>query len=339
MLSTAKAEGQQKAIDQKLMGSDALIKRDSLPLPTSDPKHGFHDLFITSTLANGVNIEEMNPMAISFVQDYMDRFGKTMEDMKGWGRPYFDMMDGILSQHGLPKELKYLAVIESHLKSNVRSWAGAVGPWQFMPETAKNYGLRVNNAYDERTDYFKSTHAACRYLTYLFSLYGDWLLVIAAYNGGPGNVNYAIKKSGSADFWTLQNYLPVESKNHVKKFIATHYIMEGQGGITTYTKDEARNQVLKNAPSPIALEDTVEIKSKTISGRFNSMIIIKYVGIDLAAFSRLNPDLDQQLASSGVYELKLPEDKMSIFNAKRYEILYESIQLLLNPPNARVSGE
>ena len=86
---------------------------------------------------------------------------------------------------------------------------------------------------------YKSTHAASRYLTSLFSIYGDWLLVIAAYNGGPGKVNTAIKKSGSRDFWTLQKYLPAESKNHVKKFIATHYMMEGEGGITTVTKAEA----------------------------------------------------------------------------------------------------
>ena len=187
-------------------------------------------------------ISQLNPLAVSFVEDYIEKYGEKIEGMKDWGKPYFDMMDGILVQHGLPKELKYLAVIESDLKSNARSWAGAVGPWQFMPATARNMGLKVGNKYDERRDFYKSTHAASKYLTSLFAIYGDWLLVIAAYNGGPGKVNSAIRKSGSRDFWTLQRYLPAESKNHVKKFIATHYIMEGgQGGITTVTKEEAKN--------------------------------------------------------------------------------------------------
>ena len=108
-------------------------------------------------------------------------------------------------------------------------------------------GLKVNQYRDERTDYHKSTTAAAKYLKELFSIYGDWLLVIAAYNGGVGNVNSAIRKSHSRNFWDLQYYLPTESRNHVKKFIATHYIMEGDGGITTITKDEADNAILSSA--------------------------------------------------------------------------------------------
>jgi membrane-bound lytic murein transglycosylase D len=297
-----------------------------------DPKQGFKDLFVVSTLSNGANTEQLNPLAISFVQDYIDKFGKSMEDMKSWGKPYFDMMDGILTQHGLPKELKYLAVIESYLKSNARSWAGAVGPWQFMPATARNLGLRVDRYYDERTDYFKSTHAASRYLTDLFSIYGDWLLVIAAYNGGPGNVNYAIKKSGSKDFWTLQNYLPAESRNHVKKFIATHYIMEGQGGITTATKEEVKNLLFASSGN-LSKEELSGTKLQTISGRYNSQVIVKYITMDVVTFNRMNPDFDKLIATNGNYELRLPNDKMDIFLAKKFDILNESVQLLLNPAN------
>jgi membrane-bound lytic murein transglycosylase D len=237
-------------------------------------------------------------------------------------------MDAILTLHGLPKELKYLAVIESHLKSNVMSWAGAVGPWQFMPGTARNFGLMVNRYYDERTDYFKSTHAAARYLTDLFSLYGDWLLVIAAYNGGPGNVDYAIKKSGSRDFWVLQSFLPAESRNHVKKFIATHYIMENKGGITTSTKEEAKN-LLEINNSNLVKEEVVEPKIQVISGRFNSSVIVKYTDMDIVTFNKMNPDFDNLIADNGKYELRLPPDKMDIFLAKKYDIFYESVQLLL----------
>ena len=293
-----------------------------------DPKAGFKDLFVTtSTLSNGINAAQLNPLAISFVEDYIGKFGKSMEDMKDWGKPYFDMMDGILEKHGLPKELKYLAVIESQLKFNAKSWAGAVGPWQFMPSTARVLGLRVNGKIDERRDIFKSTHAASRYLTSLFSIYGDWLLVIAAYNGGPGKVNSAIKRSGSRDFWTLQKYLPSESRKHVKKFIATHYIMEGEGGITTATKDEAKNLLF----AAMSKEELNAYKAQQITGRYNSLIITKHITMDISVFNRMNPDFDKLIADNGNYELRLPSDKMDIFLAKKFDILNESMQLLLNP--------
>src|SRR5258706_13704623 len=205
-------------------------KNDSLTTNTgaaADPKKEFKDLYVSNSGADGVNYQQLNPLAVSFVEDYVEKFGDKIESIKERGKPYLDMMENILVQHGLPRELKYLAVIESNLKSNARSWAGAVGPWQFMPETARNMGLKVGNKYDERKDFYKSTQAASKYLADLFAIYGDWLLVIAAYNGGAGKVNSAIRKSGSRDFWTLQRYLPTESKNHVKKFIATHYILEG----------------------------------------------------------------------------------------------------------------
>jgi membrane-bound lytic murein transglycosylase D len=325
----------------KISSPDTTGKKDSLLTKSqttiNDLKQGFHDLFINSTVTNGVSMEQLNPKAISFVQDYIDKYGKGLEEMKNWGKPYFDMMDAILIQHGLPRELKYLAVIESHLKSSAVSWAGAVGPWQFMPAAARHYGLKVTRYMDERTDYYKSTHAAASYLKELFSVYGDWLLVIAAYNGGPGNVNAAIKKSGSKDFWTLQNYLPEESRNHVKKFIATHYIMEGQGGITTVTKEETKNISPANANSNLSKEELAGSKILTISGRYNSLVIVKYIAMDLASFNRYNPDFDKLNANNGNYDLRLPNDKMDIFLAKKFEILNESLQLLLKPGG--VSGK
>src|SRR5688572_25417078 len=182
------------------------LKRQEDPVALHDPKEDFKDLFATTSLSNGISVAQLNPLAINFVEDYIDSHSKMLEKLKDKARPYFDMMDEILVKHGLPKELKYLAVIESELKSNATSWAGAVGPWQFMPETGRTLGLKINRRIDERRDIYKSTHAASRYLTNLYSLYGDWLLVIAAYNGGPGKVNAAIKRSGSRDFWALQKY-------------------------------------------------------------------------------------------------------------------------------------
>ncbi len=305
-------------------------KKDTL----LDPKAGFRHMIATPEplFSNGVDLELLNPLAISFVEDYMSKHTRSMTAMKDWGRAYFDMMDGILTKHGLPKELKYLAVIESQLKSHATSWAGAVGPWQFMPATARKLGLRVGGKVDERRDIYKSTHAACRYLTNLYAIYGDWLLVIAAYNGGPGKVNAAIKKSGSHDFWTLQKFLPAESRKHVKKFIATHYIMEGSGGVTTLTKMETKNYLTSAATVKNAeVEDAV---SQVITGRYNSSIIVKHVSMDQLAFNRINPNFDADIAFNGKYELRLPAKKMEIFKTKKSDILNESIMLLLNGDTA-----
>src|SRR5678810_350313 len=191
----------------------------------SDPKAGFKDLFVGRPEDEGLNQVQLNPRAISFVDDYMAKNRKSLEKLKGWGRPYFDMIDAVLTYHGLPRELKYLAVIESYLKTYAVSWAGAVGPWQFMPETGRRMGLKVNAYIDERTDYYKSTHAAAKYLAELYNRYGNWLLVIAAYNGGPGNVNAAIRKSKSRNSVSYTHLRAHETRDHVKKFIATHYVM------------------------------------------------------------------------------------------------------------------
>lgn len=290
-------------------------------------EQGFNDLFVAAS-----NGSKLNSRAISFVQDYMEKHSRKLENMKSWGRPYFNMIDGILLKHGLPKELKYLAVIESQLKPAAISWAGAVGPWQLMPATARALGLKVGKRIDERIDYTKSTHAAAKYLKDLYEEFGDWLLVIAAYNGGPGNVYSAIRKSGSRNFWNLQYYLPAESRTHVKKFIGTHYIFEGQGGLTTLTKQEATEQL---GASSILLrqltkEELDNLKSLNITGKYRSSIIAKVIVMETEEFERYNPQFDRLMASSSTYELKLPAEKMSLFVANKYQILNESVQLLLS---------
>lgn len=180
----------------------------------------------------------LNKQAALFVKDYLRRNDESLSKIKDRSVKHFDMMDSVFTRYGLPVELKYLAVVESELKSTATSHVGAKGPWQFMPQTAKELGLKITRRYDERTNYLKSTRAAALYLRDLHAQFGDWLLVLAAYNGGPGPVLKAIKRSGSRNFWKLQNFLPAESRGHVKKFIATHYYFEGQGGETTITKAE-----------------------------------------------------------------------------------------------------
>jgi membrane-bound lytic murein transglycosylase D len=337
LLQVAKATGiEQDFGPRPLNVGDTTDKKDSLQglIPVNDPKTGFKNLFETA-MGSGDNVSNarLNPMAISFVENYISKNKRGFLSMKEWAKPYFDMMDEVLEQHGVPKEMKYLAVIESGLKYNAISWAGACGPWAFMPAAARQYGLTIRRGNDERLDYFKSTHAAARLLTDLYAKYGDWLLVLAAYNGGPGNVDRAIRRGGgSKDFWTIQYYLPVESMNHVKKFIGTHYIFEGEGGITTVTKKEMKDLLLNNTAS-LKEDEMNSSTAYTISGRFNAAVIMKHVEVDAATFNHYNPNFDNQIAVNGKYELRLPTVKMNVFIAKRYQILDESMELLLKAAN------
>ncbi len=185
----------------------------------------------------------LNSNGIKFVANYLQVNNEMLHKIKNRSNSYFKIIDYIFQQQGLPVELKYLAVIESKLNAKAVSHAGAVGPWQFMPTTAKELGLRITDKYDERTHYYKSTKAAAKYLKYLHQLFGDWLLVIAAYNGGPGTVYKAIRNSGSRNFWVLQHHLPAETRGHVKRFIGAHYFFEKEGGLTTLTKAETLDYI------------------------------------------------------------------------------------------------
>jgi membrane-bound lytic murein transglycosylase D len=184
----------------------------------------------------------------------------------------------------------------------------------------------VNSIVDERTDYYKSTDAAARYLLLLYKDLKDWLLVIAAYNGGPGRVYDAIRKSGSRNFWALQYYLPTESRNHVKKFIATHYIMEATPGSSVLNFN-----VIEPLKDPVlSVEDLANTEVLNISGKYNSLIIAKNLSMDINEFTRLNPGFDGMLASGNGYDLRLASDKMDLFVRNKYAILNECVQLLLS---------
>jgi membrane-bound lytic murein transglycosylase MltF len=191
-----------------------------------------------SSATTNANKVQLNKNAVKFVRSYIKKNNEDLAKIKERSKSPFKAMDVVFKKYGLPVQLKYLAVIESELKTTAVSRVGAVGPWQLMPATAKILGLKVSRKNDERKQYAKSTKAAAIYLRDLYAEFGDWLLVMAAYNCGPGPVNTAIHKSGSHNFWALQFYLPEESRDHVKKFIATQYYFEGKGSATTLTKAE-----------------------------------------------------------------------------------------------------
>jgi hypothetical protein len=216
---------------------------------------------------------KLNRKEALFVKKYIKNSGGNLEVIKTRSAIPFYIIDSVFNRYGLPPELKYLAVIESELKPSALSHVGARGPWQLMPSTARDLGLKVTRQCDERINYYKSTRAAALYLRDLYVQFDDWLLVLAAYNGGPKPVFAAIRESGSKNFWVLQDYLPEESRDHVKKFIATHYFFEGRGSVTTLTKAENikyRNTVNKflksNAGSEISASKAVKPANSLTDG-------------------------------------------------------------------------
>ncbi|MEP6926794.1 MAG: lytic transglycosylase domain-containing protein [Ginsengibacter sp.] len=325
-----------KAIEE-VIKSPTLPKQEKVQYFSQVTKYGFKNLFKNYSYNPAIPYaSQVNPYAETYMQDYLQAHGKYLQQMRPTALPYFNLIDGILIQYGLPKELKYLAVIESDLKSNALSNVGARGPWQFMSYTARDYGLQVNQFADDRTDYYKSTNAAAKYLLSLYKDFKDWLLVIAAYNGGPGRVYSAIKRSGSRNFWSMQYYLPEESRNHVKKFIATHYIMEtGNSDSPAGNFDyKSLNGISGASLKPdISNEEISNSDKMSLSGKYIGAVIAKNLDMDIKDFNRYNPGFDDMLASIGTYDLQLPNDKMDLFVANKYPILNECVQQLLGDIN------
>ena len=169
---------------------------------------------------------ELNAQVASFIDLYGNRKHLTMANMLKKAEYFFPVFEEILAKHDLPIELKYLAIVESALNPSATSWAGAAGLWQFIHSTGVQFGLGINNYVDERREVIKSTEAACAYFKKSYEIYGDWLLVIASYNCGTGNVNKAIRNSGGRkNFWQIMPYLPKETRGYVPAFVAVAYVM------------------------------------------------------------------------------------------------------------------
>jgi membrane-bound lytic murein transglycosylase D len=167
-----------------------------------------------------------NSKVRSYIGVYTGKRRELVEVLLGLSEYYFPVFDEIFDYYGVPLELKYCSIIESALNPRAVSRAGATGIWQFMYGTGRMYGLTINSLVDERRDPVESTHAAARFLKDLYGIYGDWLLAIAAYNCGPGNVNRAIRRSGGRrDFWDIYYFLPRETRGHVPAFVAAAYAM------------------------------------------------------------------------------------------------------------------
>lgn len=242
-----------------------------------------------------------NPVVRSYIDLYTGRRKSGVEIFLGKSNYYFPIFEKELDKHGLPLELKYLPVIESALNPTIVSRAGATGLWQFMLGTGKMYDLEINSLVDERRDPLKSTEAAVRYLKDLYDIYGDWTLVIAAYNCGPGNVNKAIKRSGGArDYWEIYNYLPKETRGYVPAFIATAYIMN-------YYKD---HNICAYEYKYTVSTDTIHVDKQ-----LHLQQVADVLNVSIDQLRDLNPQYKKDIVPGEfkAYVLKLPSMKASDF--------------------------
>lgn len=253
---------------------------------------------------------DYNDEVKTFIGLYAFKRRGTVSKCLGMAEMYFPLFEQKLSEHKMPLELKYLAIVESALNPTAKSRAGAGGLWQFMVATGKMYGLRVTSYIDERFDPEKSTEIACVYLKYLYKYFqNDWQLALAAYNCGAGNVNKAIRRSGGKrTFWEIRPFLPKETASYVPAFIAVNYIM-------AYHKE---HNIYPTQPKFFSYEiDSVWV-SKPV--KFNQ--VMQYVNITLEDLRLLNPSYIQDYVPGGDYgyALYLPKNYIGDFLANEENI-------------------
>jgi len=222
---------------------------------------------------------------------------------------YFPIIEEHLAKYNLPDELKYLSIVESGLNPQAISRAGAGGLWQFMPYTGRSYDLHQDWYIDERFDPHLASEAACKYLSMLYRMFGDWELALAAYNSGPGNVRKAIRRSGyKKNFWEIYRYLPRETRSYVPQYVAIVYALK-------YAEE---HNLQMNKPEYLMASDTINVK-----GYINLKVIASNLNICYEDIQVLNPNLKRFgiLTNGSFYPINLPEDKIDDFRDNRENII------------------
>ena len=239
------------------------------------------------------------------VQKLIDRYSghlrRSVSLMLGTQNFYMPIFEQALESYGLPLELKYLPVIESALNPNAVSRVGATGLWQFMLHTGKQYGLEINSLVDERRDPVKASYAAAHYLSDLYKIFGDWNLVIAAYNCGPQGINKAIHRAkGLTDYWDIYPYLPKETRGYVPAFIAANYIM---------------NYYCDHNICPMVAERPAKSDTIMVNRDIHFEQIAKVLNIDIETLKDLNPQYRRNIVngSSKPSSLRLPAMAIASF--------------------------
>jgi membrane-bound lytic murein transglycosylase D len=248
-----------------------------------------------------------NPHVKGFIELYAMRRRTLVSRMMGLSQLYYPMFEEIFDRHNIPLELKHLAVIESALNPNARSKCGATGLWQFMYPTGKMYGLTVNSYIDERSNVYKATEAAAEYLKSLYGMFGDWQMVLAAYNAGPGTISKAIRRSGGKKtYWEIRPFLPTETQAYVPAFIAANYVMN-------YPTE---HNIYASTPRKTYFEVDTAIVKETMS--FEQISTALDVPIEEVIY--FNPQYRKNVIPEGGNSLTLPKAKIGMFFTNEAEI-------------------
>jgi len=254
-----------------------------------------------------------------YVQSYIDIYTRHKDEMShvlGLSKYYFPIYEKVFREAGIPEEIKYLSIVESKLDPFAVSRVGATGPWQFMPATAKTYGLSMDSYIDERRDPIQACYAAAAYLKDAYMEFGDWLLAIASYNCGKSNVERAVAKAGAIDFWSIRQYLPSETRNYVPAFIAMSYVMN------------------------YAHEHDIAIREGSVMGRMDTVMVDKFIGLgnianalgmEVKQLALLNPSYKKQIVNG------TPENPRRLVIPHSFEMDYATLYTALNDPAANIA--
>jgi membrane-bound lytic murein transglycosylase D len=247
-----------------------------------------------------------------FINLYAVRKRESVSRMMGVAQLYYPMFEEVFDRYNIPLELKHLAVIESALIPYAKSHAGATGLWQFMYPTGKMYGLSVSSYVDERCNPYKATVAAAEYLKSLYEMFGDWQMVLAAYNAGPGTITKAIRRSGGKKtYWEIRPYLPTETQGYVPAFIAANYVMN-------YGPE---HNIYPSLPNKTYFEvDTVIVKEQMSFDQISQALDVTKEEI-----LYFNPQYRKNMIPSGGNSMCLPKNKIGIFLTNE-QAIYAAIQ-------------
>lgn len=269
-----------------------------------------------------------NDVVRNSIDRYMGRLRHSVSLFLGAANFYMPIFEDALETYQVPLELKYLPIIESALNPRAVSHAGAAGLWQFMPSTGKTYGLDINSLVDERRDPIKASYAAAHLLSDLYKVFGDWNLVIAAYNCGPENVNKAIHRAGGIrDYWKIYPYLPAETRGYVPAFIAANYAMN-------YYCEHNICPMRSKLP---AKTDTVMVNRNVHLNQVASVL-----NVDIEMLRTLNPEFRRDIVPGATkpYAIRLPQADATRFIDMQDQIYnYNSRELLNKRDEVEVNDE